>query len=68
MRVERVAALKNDVMNLLRNQAPPPKGLTETLIAMFRSGKHSPSVLEKYGARPHGTLDFIGLRGVQIFV
>ena len=64
MRVERVAALKNDMMNLLRNQAPPPKGLTETLIAMFRSGKHSPAVLEKYGARPHGTRDFIGLRGV----
>ena len=33
--VERVAALKNDVMNLLRNQAPPPKGLAETLIAMI---------------------------------
>ena len=36
MRVERVAALKNDVMNLLRNQEPPLKGLTEALIAMFR--------------------------------
>ena len=35
MRVERVAALKNDVMNLLRNQDPPPKGLAETLIAMI---------------------------------
>jgi hypothetical protein len=33
--VERMAALKNDVMNLLRNQAPPPKGLAETLIAMI---------------------------------
>ena len=32
MRIERVAALKNDVMNLLRNQEPPPKGLAETLI------------------------------------
>ena len=32
MRVERVAALKNDVMNLLRNQDPPPKGLAETLM------------------------------------
>ena len=30
--VERMAALKNDVMNLLRSQAPPPKGLAETLI------------------------------------
>jgi hypothetical protein len=33
--VERFAALKNDVMNLLRNQEPPPKGLAETLIAMI---------------------------------
>ena len=46
MRPERVAALKNDVMNLLRNQEPPPKGLTEALIAMFRSGKHPPAVLD----------------------
>ena len=44
MRVERVAALKNDVMNLLRNQESPPKGLAEALIAMFRSGKHPPAV------------------------
>ena len=35
MRVERVAALKNDVMNLLRSQEPPPKGLAETLMGMF---------------------------------
>ena len=46
MRVERVAALKNDVMNLLRNQEPPPKGLTEALIAMFSGGKHPPAVLD----------------------
>ena len=46
MRVERVAALKNDVMNLLRNQEPPPKGLAETLIAMFSGGKHPPAVLD----------------------
>ena len=46
MRVERVAALKNDVMNLLRNQEPSSKGLAETLIAMFRSGKHPPAVLD----------------------
>ena len=32
MRPERIAALKNDVMNLLRNQEPPPKGLTEALL------------------------------------
>lgn len=35
MRVERVAALKNDVMNLLRNQEPPVEGLAETLMGMF---------------------------------
>ena len=46
LRPERIAALKNDVMNLLRNQEPPPKGLTETLIAMFRRSKHSPAVLD----------------------
>ena len=46
MRPERVAALKNDVMNLLRNQEPPPKGLTETLMGMFRSGNHPPAVLD----------------------
>ena len=35
LRFERVAALKNDVMNLLRNQEPPVEGLAETLIAMI---------------------------------
>ena len=35
MRIERVAALKNDVMNLLRNQEPPVEGLAETLIGMI---------------------------------
>ena len=35
MRVERVAALKNDVMNLLRNQDPSVEGLAETLIGML---------------------------------
>ena len=35
LRVERVAALKNDVMNLLRNQDPPADGLAERLIAMI---------------------------------
>ena len=46
LRPERIAALKNDVMNLLRNQEPPPKGLAETLIAMFSGGKHPPAVLD----------------------
>ena len=46
MRVERVAALKNDVMNLLRSQEPPPKGLAETLMGIFEGGKHPPVVLD----------------------
>ena len=46
LRVERLAALKNDVMNLLRNQASPPPGFADTLIAMFESGTHSPAVLD----------------------
>ena len=35
LRAERVAALKIDVMNLLRSQEPPVEGLAETLIVMF---------------------------------
>ena len=46
MRVERVAALKNDVMNLLRNQEPPVAGFAETLIGMFDGGAHPPAVLD----------------------
>ena len=40
MRVERVAALKNDVMNLLRRQGTPVAGLAETLVGMFDCGAH----------------------------
>ncbi len=46
LRVERVAALKNDVMNLLRNQDPPPKDLAGTLIGIFEGGKHPPVVID----------------------
>ncbi len=46
LRVERVAALKNDVMNLLRFQEPVPGNLAETLIGMFNGGKHPPVVLD----------------------
>ncbi len=46
MRVERVAALKNDVMNLLRGQEPPPKDLPETLISIFKSNGHPSAVLD----------------------
>ena len=50
LRIERVAALKNDVMNLLRNQVPPVEGLAETLMGMIdgnigpgRAGVPSPA-------------------------
>jgi len=46
MRIERVAALKNDVMNLLRNQDPPPKDLAGALIGIFEGGKHPPVVID----------------------
>ena len=46
LRVERLAALKNDVMNLLRNQEPPPPDFADTLVAMFESGDHPPAVLD----------------------
>jgi len=44
--VERFAALKNDVMNILRNQAPPPANFAETLVAMFNGKRHPPAVLD----------------------
>ena len=46
MRVERVAALKNDVMNLLRRQETPVEGLADALIGMFDGGAHPPAVLD----------------------
>ena len=36
LRAERVAALKNDVMNLLRNQEPPVEGLGETAMRRIK--------------------------------
>ena len=36
MRVERVAALKNDVMNLLRRQGTPVAGLAETAMRRIK--------------------------------
>ena len=46
LRAERTAALKNDVLNLLRSQNPVPGGLAELLIGMFRTGNHPPAVLD----------------------
>ena len=40
MRVERIAALKNDVMNLLRRQETPVAGLADALVGMFDCGAH----------------------------
>ena len=61
MRGERVAALKNDVMNLLRVQRPPVEGLAETLISMFDGGRHPPAVLDyciqHLGAMQNGIAD-----------
>ena len=46
LRPERVAALKNDVINLLRCQEKPAEGLVEALIVMFSGGRHPPAVLD----------------------
>jgi len=50
MRVERVAALKNDVMNLLRNQDPPVDGLLETLLGMLDGNNIGKNNLNSSGA------------------
>lgn len=41
-----VAELKNDVMNLLRNQESPVEGLADTLMEMYNSGEHLPVILD----------------------
>ncbi len=46
LRVERTAALKNDVLNLLRNQEPVPNDLADLLVGMFRANNHPPAVLD----------------------
>jgi hypothetical protein len=73
LRVERVAALKNDVMNLLRSQEPPPANLAEALIAMFDGGVHPPAVLDyciqHLGAMQNGIADGALRRRVrEVFV
>ena len=76
MRVERVAALKNDVMNLLRNQDPPVEGLAETLVAMIEGnngdcgGAHTSSDRFRGSLRSDDTGDRAlpdgGVRGVLV--
>lgn len=50
LRAERTAALKNDVLNLLRNQNPVPDGLAELLIGMLSADEdevpYPPAVLD----------------------
>ncbi len=62
MRVERVAALKNDVMNLLRSQEPPVEGQAETLIAMFEGSDiathNSPTRHSQTPQHPPAVLDY----------
>lgn len=53
LRVERAAALKNDVMNLLRSQEPPVEGLAETLIVMFEGRSISTHNSSTPNSPPH---------------
>ena len=46
MRVEREAALKNDVLNLLRNQMRQPEGLADLLLDMVASKQHAPVIID----------------------
>ena len=46
MRVEREAALKNDVLNLLRNQKQQPEGLADLLLDMVASGQYAPVIID----------------------
>ena len=46
MRVEREAALKNDVLNLLRNQKQPPEGLADLLLDMVASRQYAPVIID----------------------
>lgn len=46
MRVEREAALKNDVLNLLRNQKQQPEGLADLLLDMVASRQYAPVIID----------------------
>ena len=46
LRVEREAALRNDVLNLLRNQEPVPDGLSALLAGMVERGGYDPAILD----------------------
>lgn len=55
LRIERDAALKNDVLNLLRNQATLPDGLADLLMEMFAC-KAQPSEVRDYALQHLGAL------------
>ncbi len=55
LRIEREAALKNDVLNLLRNQATLPDGLADLLMEMFAC-KAQPSEVRDYALQHLGAL------------
>ena len=57
MRVERIAALKNDVMNLLCRQETPVEGLAETL-PVLRKARSSP--------RRDAVLDIVAIGSVGL--
>ena len=46
MRVEREAALKNDVLNLLRSQKRQPEGLVDLLLDMVTSKQYAPVIID----------------------
>lgn len=46
LRPEREAALKNDVLNLLRRQEPPPDGLVAMLIGMAAGSRTDPTLVD----------------------
>ena len=63
LRIERVAALKNDVMNLLRNQESPVEGLAETLMGMIDGTPSLPARSRDTVADGTATLPDGGVRG-----
>ena len=64
LRVEREAALKNDVLNLLRNQATFPDGLADLLMEMFAC-KAQPSEVRDYALQHLGALQKDDLEASQ---
>ena len=64
LRIEREAALKNDVLNLLRNQATLPDGLADLLMEMFAC-KAQPSEVRDYALQHLGALQKDDLEASQ---